>query len=183
MLTGGACHPRFERIIKFNPGRVEHQKLIIKITTTISMSKTRLIVHIVFSTKHRRPTIPQEHKRDLYRYIYGIIKNKNCFLHRMNGMSDHVHILVDVNATIAVASLVKEIKQASSHWLKANPDFPNFAGWNEGYYAVTVGMDGLESCVSYIKNQELHHQGSNLIDEVRSMAERFDIQCIDDDWN
>ncbi|MDE6395855.1 MAG: IS200/IS605 family transposase [Muribaculaceae bacterium] len=82
------------------------------------MSKTRLIHHIVFATKHRKPAINKENKRKLYAYIYGIITNHKCFLLRINGIEDHIHILVDLHPTVAVANLVKEIKQYSSHWIK-----------------------------------------------------------------
>ena len=146
------------------------------------MSKTRLIHHIVFATKHRKPAINKENKRKLYAYIYGIITNHKCFLLRINGIEDHVHILVDLHPTVAVANLVKEIKQYSSHWIKSNNDFPDFDGWNEGYYAITLGPENIEACRQYIINQEIHHTGINLIDEVKSIANENNIDWFPDDW-
>lgn len=63
-------------------------------------------------------------KAELYNYIFGILKNNNCFVHRINGMSDHVHILFDLNPSIALADIVKAIKRCSTLWLKGNGIFP-----------------------------------------------------------
>lgn len=135
------------------------------------MSKTFSLHHIVFATKRRESTIPSEHKKDLYAYIYGIVKNRKCNLFRINGMSDHVHILVDIHPSVSVAELVKEVKQWSSHWLKEDSRFPRFVGWGSGYYAVSLGVEGLESCRQYIIRQEEHHRGIDLQGEVRRIAE------------
>ena len=97
------------------------------------MSKTQILLHIVFTTKYRLQTIPLLHKRELYRYIYGIIRNYHCHTLRINGMTEHVHILLDLNPTVALADLVKKIKQSSSVWMKINPYFNLFEGWNTGY--------------------------------------------------
>ena len=113
----------------------------------------------------------------------GIIVNKKCRLIRINGMADHIHILVDLHPTIAVADLVKEVKQWSSRWLKMNPAFPGFDCWGEGYYAVSVGIDGLEACRQYIINQETHHVGTGLLDEMERMAHSYGLRWYSDDWD
>lgn len=74
------------------------------------MSKTKCLIHLVFATKSRKTTILMPRKAELYNYIFGILKNNNCFVHRINGMSDHVHILFDLNPSIALADIVKAIK-------------------------------------------------------------------------
>ncbi|MGN0219609.1 MAG: IS200/IS605 family transposase, partial [Muribaculaceae bacterium] len=102
------------------------------------MSKTKSLHHIVFATKHRKPTIAEEHKRELYAYIFGILKNKKCFLLRMNGIADHIHMLIDIHPTVAIADLVKDLKQNSNRWMKENPKFSRFESWGEGYYAVSI---------------------------------------------
>ena len=147
------------------------------------MSKTFSLHHIVFATKHREPTITQEHKRDLYAYIHGIIKNRKCNLFRINGMADHIHILVDVHPSVAIADLVKEIKQWSSHWLKTDSRFPLFSNWGEGYYAVSLGIESLEACRLYIINQESHHGGIDLISEMQHIADTNGLRWYDDDWD
>lgn len=146
------------------------------------MSKTRSIHHIVFATKRREMTIPEEHKRELYAYIFGILQNRKCFLLRMNGIGNHIHLLVDVHPTVALADLVKEIKQWSSRWLHDNPLFPYFDCWGEGYYAVSVGVDGIDACKRYIMNQESHHLGHDLLTEMEHMADCNGLSWYPDDW-
>ena len=147
------------------------------------MSKTKSLHHIVFATKHRKPTIAEEHKRELYAYIFGILKNKKCFLLRMNGIADHIHLLIDIHPTVAIADLVKDIKQHSNRWTRENPDFPRFESWGEGYYAVSIGINDIESCKQYIMGQEEHHRVHNLLDEMEEMAGRNGLEWYADDWD
>lgn len=146
------------------------------------MSKTRSLHHIVFCTKNREMVIPEEHKKKLYAYLYGILQNKKCFLHRMNGIPNHIHILVDVHPTIALADLLKELKQSSSVWLKGNPSFPYFCGWGRGYYAVSLGVDGIEDCKNYIINQEDHHITQDMRDEMEYLQRKNGLSWYEDDW-
>ena len=132
----------------------------------IVMSKTRNLLHIVFATKHRQQTIPEAHKKELYSYIFGIVKQNNCFLHRMNGISNHIHMLIDLNPMVSLANLVRDIKRSTSIWLKSNPDFPEFQDWAEGYFAASLGVDELEACKTYIINQESHHYLMDLQEEL-----------------
>ena len=146
------------------------------------MSKTRCLIHIVFATKYRKRTIPEEHKRELYAYIYGILNNKKCFLHRLNGIPDHIHILLDLHPTIALSDLVKEIKSSTTQWMHRNPKVPDFEKWGDGYYAVSVGVDGLEACKQYIIDQDVHHRGEGFMIELEFMARRHGLKWYEDDW-
>lgn len=74
----------------------------------------QIFYQIVFGTKNRKPTIDKAHDEELYKYIGGIIKNKNCKLYRINGIEDHIHIMSDLHPTICLSDYVKEIKIASS---------------------------------------------------------------------
>ncbi len=145
------------------------------------MSKTRCIFHIVFATKNRERTIPEHSKKELYAYIFGIIKNQNCHLIRMNGVEDHIHILLDLHPTVSLSRCVQEIKQSSSYWLRQNRILPNFIGWGKGYYAVTLGIEALAACKQYIINQEIHHRGCSFIDEVEAFAKENGLDFYPDD--
>ena len=146
------------------------------------MSKTRLLLHIVFSTYERFPAIPLQHKRELYKYMFGILKEKKCYVHRINGMADHVHILIDLNPCIAVANLVRDLKRSSSLWMHNNSIFLPNTNWGRGYYAITLSSDGLTSCIEYIKNQESHHQKISLSDEMHEFATQNGLTWFEDDW-
>ena len=102
---------------------------------------------------------------------------------RINGIADHIHLLIDIHPTVAIADLVKDIKQNSTRWMRENPNFPRFEYWGEGYYAVSIGVDGIESCKQYIMGQEEHHRVHNLLDEMEEMAGRNGLEWYTDDWD
>ncbi|MDE7461123.1 MAG: IS200/IS605 family transposase [Paramuribaculum sp.] len=146
------------------------------------MSKTKCLIHIVFATKRREMAIPEATKRDLYHYILGIIRNKQCYLHRLGGIGNHIHMLIDLNPTVALADFVKTVKRQSSIWMKGDERFPGFDSWGEGYYAVSVGVEGLEACKRYIANQEVHHGVVEFMNEMEDMATQNGLRWYGDDW-
>lgn len=146
------------------------------------MSKTKSLHHIVFATKYRQPTISESVKRDLFKYIMGILRNRNCYLLRMNGVADHIHMLVYVNPKVALADLVHDIKQASSVWMRANAAFPDFAGWGKGYYACSIGASEADACLNYIINQETHHYGRGFLDEMKELTAAKGLAYHPADW-
>jgi putative transposase len=121
-------------------------------------------------------SIDERHKEDLYKYIWGIVKNKNCKLYRINGMPDHIHLLTDLHPSISLADFVKEVKVASSIWLKQNENFPKFEAWAEGYGAFTISQKEKERVMDYIKNQEKHHKEFSFADEYRNLLKEFDVE-------
>ena len=134
------------------------------------MSSYRQIIYqIVFSTKYRQKTIVQEHSRELYAYIMGIIKDKNCFLYRINGVEDHIHILSDLHPSIALADYLRVIKASSSSWLKKSGKFPKFTGWADGYGAFTYAWRDKDMIDNYIKNQQQHHKKETFEEEYRRL--------------
>lgn len=145
------------------------------------MSKVKATYHVVFGTKWRRQTITPEHRKDLYAYIYGILKANGCYVYRINGMADHLHILFDLHPTKALSAIVKSVKLSSAQWLKSNPAFPNFSDWCRGYYGYTLSSEHIPSAIEYIKNQQIHHNTYGYIQEVRQIAEREGWEWHDDD--
>ena len=132
------------------------------------MSFTKLIYHIVFSTKYRQNTIPVDFERDLYALILHIVNKQSGHLHRIGGMPDHIHMLVDIPTNISVANFVKKIKQESSFLMAQNPNFPNWNGWEEGYGAFTYSVAELQAVKAYIKNQKEHQRRVSFIEEYRA---------------
>ena len=100
----------------------------------------QIFYQIVFATKYRKPTISTEHDEELYKYIWGIIKNKKCKLYRINGIEDHIHIFSDLHPTVSLSDYVKDIKIASNLWMKESGKFPLFEGWQDGYGAFTYSI-------------------------------------------
>jgi REP element-mobilizing transposase RayT len=130
---------------------------------------TQLLFHVVFSTKNRERTLPDGPRENLYRYIWGIHKNLNCHLYRIGGIDDHVHILTAIPTTSSLADYMKEVKTGSSRWLKEQPEFPRFEGWQDGYGAFTVTFAGKDELIEYIKCQAEHHREESLLDEYRRL--------------
>ena len=131
------------------------------------MAFRQILYHIVFRTKESRKTIPRQHSEELYKYITGIIKNKNCTLLCINGAEEHVHILTDLNPVVSLADFIKDIKVSSSIWLRGNENFANFAGWGTKYCALTYSHKDKDAIGSYIKNQKEHHKKESFEDEMK----------------
>ena len=114
---------------------------------------TQILYHIVFSTKNRKPVLTLDQRPELFAYIWGVLKNKQCHLYRINGVEDHLHILTSLHPTLALANLVKDIKVSSTTWVKENHLFPNFSNWQDGYGAFTNSWTEKDRLIEYIKNQ------------------------------
>lgn len=129
------------------------------------MSFTKLIYHIVFSPKNRLAIIHQNIERDFYIMLYNILKRHNAFVHRIGGMPDHVHILVEIPAQASLSKFVQAIKRESSYM--ASTMIPKWPGWQEGYGGFTCGFAEVERIKNYISNQKEHHQIISFNDEYR----------------
>jgi REP element-mobilizing transposase RayT len=112
----------------------------------------------------------------LFRYIWGIIKNKRSTLHQANGTADHLHILTEVHPSIALADFVKDVKLACSHWIRDEKIFPHFGGWQEGYGAFTHSHQEKPRLIEYIRTQKDHHQHLSFKDEFIGLLERAGIE-------
>ena len=134
------------------------------------MSTFRQIYYqIVFSTKHRKPVLVEEHEDQLYKYIWGIVKNKNCRLYRINGMPDHIHLFVDLHPSVSLSNFVKDIKIASNSWIKQSGLFTDFEEWQSGYGAFTYSEKDKDAVINYIKNQKEHHKHESFEDEYKNL--------------
>lgn len=133
------------------------------------MSKVVSLLHIVINTKFRHPTIEESNKRILYSFIYGILKRHRCFLYRMNGISNHIHMLIDLHQSIALSDIMLEIKRESSRWMKQSGLFPLFDGWGREYAAFSCSYREKDGIIEYIKSQEVHHRVTPFEDELHKL--------------
>ena len=137
---------------------------------------TQIIYHIVFATKHRERVLDKPRRDDLFRYIWGIIKNHEGHVFRLNGVEDHIHILTSLHPTVGLAELVKSVKTSSAKWIKENGVFPQFSHWQEGYGAFTHSVLEKAALIEYIKNQEEHHRQVDFLDEYRKLLREAGIE-------
>ena len=141
----------------------------------------QILYHIVFRTKGSETTINQEHSAELYKYIWGVIKNKKCVLFRINGMEEHIHILSDLHPSVALADYIRDIKISSAKWMKASGLFPEFKGWGIKYCALTYSYGDRDTIINYIKNQQEHHKQENFQDEIRRFFREQGVD-LDEKW-
>lgn len=142
----------------------------------IMSTYTQILYQIVFATHNWLPQLKPAGREELYRYIAGIIKNKNCHLYQVGGSDDHVHIVTHLHPSVALASLVKDIKLASTVHIRKEKLFPIFTGWQDGYGAFTYDIAAKENLIAYVRNQEVHHRKVSGREEYLALLKEFGIQ-------
>jgi len=135
-------------------------------------SLSKVLVHLIFSTKHREPLIVPEVRPRLHAYIVGILENLKSPSLQTGGVADHVHVLFALGRTISQADLVEEVKRSSSKWMKADGGVLGFS-WQTGYGAFSIGESQADTVIRYIQNQEEHHRTVTFQDEFRRFLERY----------
>jgi putative transposase len=119
---------------------------------------TQIIYQIVFSTKNSEKVLSKDNRPRLFEYIEGILSNNKCHLYRINAAEDHIHIVSHLHPTVALALLIKDIKIASSVFIRDKALFKHFVGWQDGYGAFTYSINEKDELIEYVKNQEEHHK-------------------------
>lgn len=140
-------------------------------------SFSAVYIHLVFSTKERRPLLRDKISRDaLHGYLGGISKRLECPPLLVGGIEDHVHLLARFGRTITQAEWVKELKRVSNIWLKTRGrDYADFE-WQGGYAAFSVSQSNLEQVKQYITAQEQHHRKIGFQDELRALFRKHGIE-------
>lgn len=138
-------------------------------------SYRQILYHIVFCTKDRKQVLSENIRENLFRYIWGIVKSKGCVLYRINGMEDHIHLLSDLNPTLALSDYIRDIKRASSSWMKEQDVYCGFDGWADGYGAFTYAYRDKEMIMNYIRNQQIHHKKYSFIEEYKALLEEHHV--------
>jgi len=127
---------------------------------------TQILYQIVFSTKNRKPVLEKNNRITIYKYMWGVLKNKDCHSYRINGIEDHVHIITHLHPAVALADLVKDLKIASHLYIKEKNIYPEFNGWQSGYSAFTYHIKDKNWLIEYVKNQQTHHKKVTFKEEL-----------------
>src|SRR5438046_5050260 len=136
---------------------------------------SQIYIQTVFAVSNRDSLIKPEFMEELYKYITGIVRNQGQKLISINGMSDHVHILIGLRPAMALADLVREIKADSTNFVNENKWVRGRFNWQEGYGAFSYGHSQLNTIIRYIQNQERHHQKQSFKNEYVALLRKFDI--------
>lgn len=137
---------------------------------------SQIYIQVVFAVNGRQSLIGASFKEDLFKYIGGTIRNAGPKLIAINGMPDHVHILVGLKPTIAISAFVKDIKVASSRFINDTKRVQGRFSWQEGFGAFSYSHSHLSTVASYIQNQERHHARRSFREEYLSLLKSFQIE-------
>jgi len=142
----------------------------------MGQSLVKNYVHIIFSTKHREPTIDPLFETELHAYIGGICNELECPVLVVGGYVDHIHILCLLSKKIALMNLVRTVKAKASKWFKTKDISLESFYWQDGYGAFSVNQNKVDIVVRYIKNQKQHHRKINFKDEFISLLKDNEVE-------
>ncbi len=136
---------------------------------------TQLHIQLVFAVRFRDGVIQKDWKDDLYKYMTSIIQNNKHKLLIVNGMPDHVHILMGLRTHQSIADLVREVKAHSSKWINEQKFIGTRFEWQEGYGAFSYAKKDIKYVIDYIENQEQHHQKRSFREEYLELLKVHEI--------
>jgi REP element-mobilizing transposase RayT len=138
-------------------------------------SLSRILVHLVFSTKNREPRLTTAIQTELHPYIAGTLDNIDCPSLQVGGVEDHVHLFFGLSRTRTIAGVVEIVKTSASKWIKTKDASMADFHWQSGYGAFSVSQSDADAVVAYIRNQAQHHQKMTFQDEYRRLLEQYRI--------
>ncbi len=136
-------------------------------------SLANILIHVIWSTKERRPLISDSVRSKLHGYLSGILKNIGSPALIINSVSDHIHILCQLSKNLAACKLVEEVKKSSSKWMKEQ-GMVEFA-WQNGYGVFSVSQSNADTVRKYIEGQAEHHKKREFKDEFREFCKRYNV--------
>jgi REP element-mobilizing transposase RayT len=138
-------------------------------------SLSRVLIHLVFSTKYREPVLARDIRAELHPYMAVVLHENGCQPLQVGGVEDHVHLLFALSRTITMADIVETVKTSSSKWLKTKS--PGLAGlhWQNGYGAFSVSSSAASIVIAYIQRQEEHHRKRKFQAELRTLLRRHKV--------
>uniref|UniRef100_UPI004047D5A8 IS200/IS605 family transposase n=2 Tax=Roseivirga sp. TaxID=1964215 RepID=UPI004047D5A8 len=141
---------------------------------------SQLYIQVVFAVNGRESLINASWEEDLYKYITGIITNKEQKLLAINGMPDHVHILMGMRPSCRLSDLVREIKKASNEFINQKKFVKGKFSWQEGYGAFSYSHSALDNVIAYVQNQKEHHRKRTFKEEYKEFLTKYQIEHKDE---
>jgi putative transposase len=145
---------------------------------------SQILLHVVFSTKHREPWITPDFAERLYPYLGGIVRAEKGLLYHIGGVADHVHLYLRWRPDATVSDLLRTVKARASLWVHQTFPRPGAFAWQEGYSAFSVSKSQEEAVKTYIAGQAEHHQkedfNTELLRLLRAHGVDFDERYVFD---
>ncbi|MFD1467468.1 IS200/IS605 family transposase [Hymenobacter caeli] len=140
---------------------------------------TQIHLHVVFAVKYRASCIPAAHAARLYRYTTGIVTAHGQKLLAINGMPDHLHLLIGLRPDMALSDLMRDVKASSAKFINEQNWLPGKFAWQEGFGAFSYSASQLPTVITYIERQKEHHAKRGFLDEYRSFLKKFTVPFED----
>jgi len=137
---------------------------------------SQIYIHVVMALKGRYSLISQTWEEELYKYITGIITNKGQKLIAINGMPDHIHILIGMKPSCCLSDLVREIKKSSNTFIREKKFTQSKFEWQEGYGAFSYSHSALNNVIAYIQDQKEHHRNKSFKEEYIDFLKKFEVE-------
>lgn len=132
--------------------------------------------HFIFAPKYRQALISENWKNDLYAYISGIVQGNGHKTIIINGMPDHVHIVIGMRPTQSISDLLQDIKSMSAKWINDKRLCPGKFEWQSGFAAFSYSKSHLEKLIDYVKHQEQHHKKKTFSQEYKDFLTAFEVE-------
>ena len=141
----------------------------------MAQSLAKIVIHIVFSTKHRQPIIPSDIRQELEAYLAGTLQQIDSPPIQVTCVADHAHILCCLSRTLTLAKLVEDVKKSASKWIKTKSSALQQFHWQNGYGAFSVSQSNVPAVRQYIVSQEEHHRKVTFQEEFRAFLKRHGV--------
>lgn len=136
---------------------------------------TQIYIHFIFAVKFRESVLYPKIQNELFSFLSGTINGMKHKSLAINGMPDHIHILLALNPVMAISDLAKELKRSSSNFINSKNWMPGKFQWQTGYGGFSYSKSQIDSVIKYIKNQKLHHKEKTFREEYQNFLQEFNI--------
>lgn len=141
---------------------------------------SQIYIQLVFAVKGRDSLVNALWEEELYKYITGIVTNKGQKMLAINGMPDHIHLLIGMKPSCCLSDLVREIKKSTNEFVNEKRVTPFHFQWQEGFGAFSYSHSALDNVIHYIMNQKEHHHKKTFREEYVEFLQKFQIDYKDE---
>lgn len=153
-----------------------HLRALFAHYSTMPQSLSKVILHIIFSTKDRQAWLDREIRSHMHAYVATICRNLDAEICRVGGVADHLHIVTALPRTLSQADMVEKVKKTSSKWIKGLASKYRQFYWQRGYGAFSVSPSQLDAVLEYVESQEKHHRTHSFQEEYREFLRKYGVE-------
>ena len=137
---------------------------------------SQINIHIVYAVKGRQSLLSKTYRKELYKYLAGIIKNKGQKVLAINGTVDHIHLLISMTPDLAISDLIRDVKRFSTSFVNQKKWTRGKFYWQEGFGAFSYSNSQIPDVIKYIEKQEEHHRIHSFREEYLKLLKNFNIE-------